>query len=226
MSTRKTTSASLTEIWSGKAWFFIGVAVVRHQLCSHFVLLFLFHLLDNSLFLNAIKQLDHIKSSAPVGLLTCDHRDAWTKAREHLVVLDPKNRESLQTIENALFCVTLDSAAEATKADRANDFAEWAKFGMHGHGGHNRWCDKSMNLIFERDGKFVCHGEVKGDMEKKIPLKPIPLSTGSSGLSCRTNVWSETMANDQAFLSQIALPMRRSYPCLDHGHHHSQTNGH
>ncbi|KAG0048844.1 hypothetical protein BGZ83_006264 [Gryganskiella cystojenkinii] len=111
------------------------------------------------LFLNAIKQLDVIKHSAPIGLLTCDHRDAWTKAREHLVVLDPKNRESLQTIENALFCVTLDSAAEATKADRKSDFSDWAKFGMHGHGGHNRWCDKSLNLIFERDGKFVCHGE-------------------------------------------------------------------
>ncbi|KAF8924500.1 acyltransferase ChoActase/COT/CPT [Dissophora ornata] len=110
-------------------------------------------------FLNAIKQLKQIKASAPVGLLTCDHRDAWSVAREHLVVLDPKNRESLQVIEDALFCVTLDSAAEATKADRKNNFAEWAKFGMHGHGGHNRWCDKSLNLIFERDGKFACHGE-------------------------------------------------------------------
>ncbi|KAG0304234.1 hypothetical protein BGZ98_005775 [Dissophora globulifera] len=84
-------------------------------------------------FLNAIKQLKEIKASAPI--------------------------ESLQVIEDALFCVTLDSAAEATKADRKNDFEEWAKFGMHGHGGHNRWCDKSLNLIFERDGKFVCHGE-------------------------------------------------------------------
>ncbi|KAG9072821.1 hypothetical protein KI688_000599 [Linnemannia hyalina] len=110
-------------------------------------------------FLDAIKQLEKIKASAPIGILTCDHRDAWTKAREHLIVLDPKNRESLQVIEDALFCVTLDSAAEATKADRKNDFAEWAKFGMHGHGGRNRWCDKSLNLIFERDGKFVCHGE-------------------------------------------------------------------
>ncbi|KAF9572423.1 hypothetical protein EC968_009901 [Mortierella alpina] len=110
-------------------------------------------------FLTAIQQLKDIQASAPVGLLTCDHRDAWTKAREHLVVLDPKNRESLQVIEDALFCVTLDSAQEATKADRKTDFAEWAKFGMHGHGGHNRWCDKSLNMIFERDGKFVCHGE-------------------------------------------------------------------
>lgn len=113
------------------------------------------------LFLQAIKQLKEIKKSAPVGLLTCDHRDAWTIAREHLVVLDPKNRESLQLIEDALFCVTLDSIKEATKADRKTDFAEWAKFGMHGHGGHNRWCDKSMNLVLERDGKFFCHGEVK-----------------------------------------------------------------
>ncbi|KAF9314767.1 hypothetical protein BG003_003839 [Podila horticola] len=119
-------------------------------------------LLDGDLerqFLNAITQLKTIHTSAPVGLLTCDHRDAWSVAREHLVVLDPKNRASLQVIEDALFCVTLDSRAEATKADRAEDFAEWAKFGMHGHGGHNRWCDKSLNLIFERDGKFVCHGE-------------------------------------------------------------------
>ncbi|KAF9956300.1 hypothetical protein BGZ70_009971 [Mortierella alpina] len=110
-------------------------------------------------FLAAIQQLKDIQASAPVGLLTCDHRDAWTEAREHLVVLDPKNRDSLQIIEDALFCVTLDSAQEATKADRKADFADWAKFGMHGHGGHNRWCDKSLNMIFERDGKFVCHGE-------------------------------------------------------------------
>ncbi|KAF9410422.1 hypothetical protein BGZ94_001649, partial [Podila epigama] len=110
-------------------------------------------------FLNAIAQLKKIKTSAPIGLLTCDHRDAWTVAREHLVVLDPKNRESLQVIEDALFCVTLDSHAEATKAERANNFTEWAKFAMHGHDGHNRWCDKSLNLIFERDGKFACHGE-------------------------------------------------------------------
>ncbi|KAG0260950.1 hypothetical protein BG011_001456, partial [Mortierella polycephala] len=79
-------------------------------------------------FLNAIAQLKQIKASAPVGLLTCDQRDAWTKAREHLVVLDPKNRESLQVIEDALFCVTLDSSAEATKADRKDDFSDWAKF--------------------------------------------------------------------------------------------------
>lgn len=111
--------------------------------------------------MEAIKQLKEIKRSAPVGLLTCDNRDAWAISREHLLVLDPKNRESLQVIEDALFCVTLDSAKEATKADRKTDYAEWAKFGMHGHGGHNRWCDKSMNLIFERDGKFLCHGEVK-----------------------------------------------------------------
>ncbi|KAG0245852.1 acyltransferase ChoActase/COT/CPT [Mortierella sp. GBAus27b] len=111
------------------------------------------------LFLQAVKQLKAIKKSAPVGLLTCDQRDAWAIAREHLLVLDPKNRESLQVIENALFCVTLDSAQAPTKVDRKTDFAEWAKFGMHGHGGHNRWCDKSLNLVFERDGKFLCHGE-------------------------------------------------------------------
>ncbi|KAG0238321.1 hypothetical protein BGW42_005554 [Actinomortierella wolfii] len=110
-------------------------------------------------FLLALEQLKHIEASAPIGLLTCDHRDAWTVAREHLLTLDPLNRESLQTIEEALFCVTLDSREAPSKFDLKTDLAEWAKFGMHGHGGHNRWCDKSLNLVFERDGKFMCHGE-------------------------------------------------------------------
>ncbi|KAF9113171.1 hypothetical protein BGX27_002076 [Mortierella sp. AM989] len=138
-------------------------------------------------FLNAIKQLKDIKASAPVGLLTCDHRDAWSVAREHLVVLDPKNRESLQLVEDALFCITLDSYAEPTKADRKTDYSEWAKFGMHGHGGHNRWCDKSLNLVFERDGKFFCHGEhspcdalIPALVMEVIVKKPTELNAASS----------------------------------------------
>ncbi|KAF9170354.1 hypothetical protein BGX20_009083 [Mortierella sp. AD010] len=138
-------------------------------------------------FLNVIKQLKEIKASAPVGLLTCDHRDAWAVAREHLVVLDPKNRESLQVIEDALFCVTLESFAEPSKAERKTDYSEWAKYGMHGHGGHNRWCDKSLNLIFERDGKFLCHGEhspcdalIPAFAMEAIAKKPTELNAASS----------------------------------------------
>ncbi|KAF9579184.1 hypothetical protein BGW38_004654, partial [Lunasporangiospora selenospora] len=137
-------------------------------------------------FLNALTQLKHIKRSAPIGLLTCDQRDAWANAREHLLVLDPQNRKSLQVIEDALFCVTLDSIKEPTKIDRKDDFAEWAKFGMHGHGGHNRWCDKSLNLIFERDGKFTCHGEhspcdalIPALIMEYIVLKPTDLNAPS-----------------------------------------------
>ncbi|KAF9159671.1 hypothetical protein DFQ26_006299 [Actinomortierella ambigua] len=110
-------------------------------------------------FLLALDQLTKIEASAPIGLLTCDHRDAWAVAREHLLTVDSQNRASLETIESALFCVTLDSREAATVVDHATDLAAWAKFGMHGHGGHNRWCDKSLNLVFERDGKFMCHGE-------------------------------------------------------------------
>ncbi|KAF9437267.1 hypothetical protein BGZ76_001382 [Entomortierella beljakovae] len=145
------------------------------------------------LFLNAIKQLKEVKVSAPVGLLTCDQRDAWAVAREHLVVLDPKNRESLQQIEDALFCITLDSYAEPTKMDSASNYSEWAKFGMHGHGGHNRWCDKSLNVVFERDGKAFCHGE-HSPCDALIPAlimeymvkKPTDLNAPSSNAEVET----------------------------------------
>ncbi|ORZ04825.1 acyltransferase ChoActase/COT/CPT [Lobosporangium transversale] len=140
-------------------------------------------------FLNAIKQLKQIKQSAPVGLLTCDDRDAWAVAREHLLVLDPTNRESMQVIEDSLFCIVLDSVAEPTKADPETNFSEWAKFGMHGHGGRNRWCDKSINLLFERDGKMVCYGEhspcdalIPALIMDTIVRKPTDLNAASSNV--------------------------------------------
>ncbi|KAF9913809.1 hypothetical protein BX616_009538 [Lobosporangium transversale] len=143
----------------------------------------------NRQFLNAIKQLKQIKQSAPVGLLTCDDRDAWAVAREHLLVLDPTNRESMQVIEDSLFCIVLDSVAEPTKADPETNFSEWAKFGMHGHGGRNRWCDKSINLLFERDGKMVCYGEhspcdalIPALIMDTIVRKPTDLNAASSNV--------------------------------------------
>jgi hypothetical protein len=166
--------------------------------------------------MDAIKQLKKIKASAPIGILTCDHRDAWTKAREHLVVLDPKNRESLQVIEDALFCVTLDSTAEATKADRKNNFAEWAKFGMHGHGGRNRWCDKSLNLIFERDGKFVCHGEVIFSLYRGV------VNVGRQLLGLR--IESVLIVLPFFLLNQIALALRCIDSSIDYGLHYSQAH--
>ncbi|KAG0051586.1 hypothetical protein BGZ90_006725 [Linnemannia elongata] len=174
-------------------------------------------------FLDAIKQLEKVKASAPIGILTCDHRDAWTKAREHLLVLDPKNRESLQIIEDALFCVTLDSAAEATKADRKNDFAEWAKFGMHGHGGRNRWCDKSLNLIFERDGKFVCHGEhspcdalIPALIMDHIIRKPTDLNAPSTNAIIDAPKHLDFKASPDAYMQmalQLAYYKQIGQPC-------------
>ena len=45
----------------------------------------------------------------PIGILTTENRDVWAKARQHLC--DTFNKTSLELIDSALFCVSLDEEA-------------------------------------------------------------------------------------------------------------------
>lgn len=87
---------------------------------------------------------------APVGVLTAHERPAWARARDRLAI-DVTNRKALDRIDRAIFIVCLDDAAHET-ADQL------ARAGLHGQKG-NRWHDKSLHLIIDREGRFTLHGE-------------------------------------------------------------------
>lgn len=76
----------------------------------------------------------------PVGLLTADDRDSWTKAREHLVSLADSNREILETIEASTLVVPLEDSNPTGIEKRAWDL--WVR------DGENRWFDKHERESF------------------------------------------------------------------------------
>ncbi|CAO3664520.1 hypothetical protein G6F70_006643 [Rhizopus microsporus] len=96
------------------------------------------------------------KPAAAIPLLTSWHRDNWTVARNHLLTL-AGNRERLTKIETSLFTVSLDDHANGS------DSPSWTKTLFCGHqglgNGHNRWYDKSINLVVESNGKCGFMGE-------------------------------------------------------------------
>lgn len=78
-----------------------------------------------------------------VGYLTTLPRSDWAETRKALIAND-NNQSALETIESALFCLCLDSAAP-TDLGQATDQL------LHGDGG-NRWFDKSVSLIVFSNG--------------------------------------------------------------------------
>ena len=91
------------------------------------------------------------EKSPAIGLLTSQHRDAWTYAREHLLAADPVNKSSLDAIEAASFVVCLDDASPVTLEERARQY--W-----HGDG-QNRWFDKPLQFIINDNGTSGFTGE-------------------------------------------------------------------
>ncbi|KAJ3130666.1 Carnitine O-acetyltransferase mitochondrial, partial [Irineochytrium annulatum] len=87
----------------------------------------------------------------PVGLLTTEHRDTWTKQRETLLAASPVNQASLDRIETAAFAVCLDDSKPVTVDQLSR--ACW-----HGDG-ENRFFDKSLQFIIFDNGKAGFNGE-------------------------------------------------------------------
>ncbi|KAJ2782834.1 Carnitine O-acetyltransferase mitochondrial [Coemansia javaensis] len=75
----------------------------------------------------------------PVGLLTADGRDAWTRARELLLRVAPENAEALDQIESSAFLVSLEKDRPATREELSR--AIW-----HGDG-RSRWFDKPCQFV-------------------------------------------------------------------------------
>ena len=104
----------------------------------------------------------------PVGVMTAYGRDEWTRAREHLLSVSPRNRQSLNSIEDSLFSVCLDSSVlplPKSHADVAHPCTP-ASVDAHarnisgaGRAGLNRWFDKAVTIIIEPNGRAGLNGE-------------------------------------------------------------------
>lgn len=90
----------------------------------------------------------------PLGVLTTENRDTWAEVREHLV--QTHNATALDTIDSALFLVSLDDKANYSALGEimpVNPIPIVQNM-LHGdsNGLINRWFDKSLSLIVCKDG--------------------------------------------------------------------------
>ncbi|KAK0520037.1 hypothetical protein OC834_007181 [Tilletia horrida] len=139
---------------------------------------------------------------AGVGVLSSDARDTWAQNREHLLSISPVNRTTINSIEDSLFAIALDSSilpvpaghpvGTPASASPAYVDALARNCSGAGRGGHNRWFDKAMTLIFEPNGRAGLAGEhspcdalipsIVADYASGVPCPPVsePLPSSSS----------------------------------------------
>ncbi|XP_036609299.1 carnitine O-palmitoyltransferase 2, mitochondrial-like isoform X2 [Trichosurus vulpecula] len=85
----------------------------------------------------------------PLAYLTTEKRDTWAQLRQEL--LANGNREALKKVETAIFSLCLDDLL----VQDVDHFSQIMLFGN----GHNRWFDKSFNLILTKDGSAAINFE-------------------------------------------------------------------
>jgi carnitine O-acetyltransferase len=92
-----------------------------------------------------------------VGHLTTKARAQWAASRQALLARDTGNGGALDTIESALFCLSLEDFAPEDTLEACDQL-------LHGDSG-NRWFDKAVSLIVFADGTAginVEHCELDG----------------------------------------------------------------
>ncbi|CAL9705763.1 unnamed protein product [Knipowitschia caucasica] len=85
-----------------------------------------------------------------VSALTSEERTRWAKAREHLVNLDPRNKDHLEAIQSSLFVISLDETKPYSTPYNYTNMTLEAMVGDPSI----RWGDKSYNSIVYSDGTF------------------------------------------------------------------------
>lgn len=85
------------------------------------------------------------------GSLTTKARAEWAASRARLAALSPANREALDTIETALFCVCLEDLAPSGTREACDHL-------LHGDS-RNRWFDKAVSLVVFADGRAGINDE-------------------------------------------------------------------
>lgn len=80
--------------------------------------------------------------------MTAENRNTWADVREHLIKIH--NEVALDTIDSALFLVSLDDKANYAPENPVPIIQNM----LHGDsiGAINRWFDKSFSLIVCKDG--------------------------------------------------------------------------
>ncbi|XP_063044161.1 carnitine O-palmitoyltransferase 1, liver isoform-like [Engraulis encrasicolus] len=93
-----------------------------------------------------------------LAALTAGDRVPWACARE-AYFKHGLNRKALDSVEKAAFFVTLDDTEQAYDADRPLDsLSSYAKSLLHGNC-HDRWFDKTFNLIVFKNGTMGLNAE-------------------------------------------------------------------
>ncbi|WVQ95947.1 hypothetical protein IAU59_003046 [Kwoniella sp. CBS 9459] len=107
---------------------------------------------------------DAQESPAQIGVLTADERDTWTKNREHLLLLSPSNRSTLESISSSLIALSLDPytlpsipSADPLRLPAVDAQVRNTATGIGG--GSNRWFDKAVSIMVETNGRAGIMGE-------------------------------------------------------------------
>ncbi|KAG8199407.1 hypothetical protein JTE90_000275 [Oedothorax gibbosus] len=91
---------------------------------------------------------------SPIGVLTTLDRDSWAKAYKRLRKYDYQNKESIKSIQKAIFLLCLDKIVPDTNCLNRKTHA--ALQTIHGGGpkgnAGNRWYDKTIQFIVGGDG--------------------------------------------------------------------------
>ncbi|XP_047737833.1 carnitine O-palmitoyltransferase 1, liver isoform isoform X4 [Hyalella azteca] len=92
-----------------------------------------------------------------MGALTAGERRPWAMAREKFFTTGV-NRASLQAIDRAAFVLSLETESQDYNADKGTDLDGFVRTMLHGKG-HDRWYDKSFNVIVMANGKIGFNAE-------------------------------------------------------------------
>ncbi|PSN43432.1 hypothetical protein C0J52_02637 [Blattella germanica] len=128
----------------------------------------------------------------PIGVLTCEDRDAWAKAYQELTA-DPTNRCSVEDIQKSIFVLCLDGSNRGIEARNAKTKAGLRM--IHGGGSRfdsgNRWMDKTLQMIVNPEGEV-------GITIEHSPAEAVPMAMlmnycldffkKSSSETCSTNL--------------------------------------
>ncbi|XP_034735406.1 carnitine O-palmitoyltransferase 1, liver isoform isoform X1 [Etheostoma cragini] len=136
-------------------------------------------------------QSEPLPGEEKLAALTAGERTPWAKARETYFARG-KNKQSLDTIEKAAFCVTLDDTEQCYDADNpVKSLDSYAKSLLHGKC-YDRWFDKTFNLIIFKNGTMGLNAEhswadapIVGHLwEHVLSMDPIKLGYTEDG-HCR-----------------------------------------
>jgi len=94
---------------------------------------------------------EHLPDEECISLFTTMNRDEWAESRYRFTTLDPANAGILDTIERALFVISLDS-------NPAKSVDELSAAMLHGDG-RNHWFDKPLLIIVTLEGEAAINME-------------------------------------------------------------------